>query len=129
MSEQPDRLVVGLAYQAGPDPRIAKGADGGRDFFTPRELELASRTYLRKGTGLITGLFHEDGTEGHAQVVASYIYRNPEPWLIDGVVVAKQGDWVLEAILDEPAWQMVQKGQITGWSPQGSAIRRSRSNA
>jgi hypothetical protein len=123
MTETPDRLVVGLAYQAGPDPRIAKGADGGRDFFTPRELELASRTFLRKG-GRLIGMFHEDGTEGHAEATASYIYRNAEPWLIDGAVVAKQGDWVLEAVLDETAWQMVQKGQITGWSPQGSAIRR-----
>lgn len=124
---QPERFVLGLAYQSGPDPRIAKGADGGRDYFTPQELEKAARTFLRKGAMQI-GLNHEDGTEGHAEVVESYIYRNSEPWVIDGATVAKSGDWVLAAILDEPAWQMVEDGRITGWSPQGSAVRRTRSN-
>jgi hypothetical protein len=117
-----DRLVVGLAYQAGPDPRIAKGADGGRDYFTDRQLELASRTFLRKGA-MQVGLQHADGTEGHADIVGSYIYRNEQPWVIDGEIVAKQGDWVLEAILDEQAWDDVKKGKLTGWSPQGTAKR------
>lgn len=127
MSDQkPDRLVIGLAYQAGPDPRIQRGSDGGRDYFTPRQLELASRSFMKTSGGQI-GLNHFDGTLGHAEVAASYIYRNPSPWVVDGVEVAKQGDWVLEAVLDPPTWEMALKGEITGWSPQGSAIRRTRS--
>jgi hypothetical protein len=126
---QPDRYVLGVAYQAGKDPDIKKGADGGWDYFTERELELASRTFLRKG-GMIAGLFHADGTEGHAEIVESYIYRGPD-WPQDDGSVIRKGDWLIGAVLDEVAWNLVQKGHITGWSPQGRATRRrtTRSNA
>jgi len=116
-----DRYVLGIAYQAGKDPLIKMGADGSRDYFTPRELELASRTFLRKG-GMLTGLFHADGTVGHAEVVERYIYRGPD-WDCDGTIV-KAGDWLIGAVLDEPAWDLVKSGKITGWSPQGTARRR-----
>lgn len=43
------RFILGLAYQAGPDPRITKGMDGGRDYFEPESLERAAWTYLAKG--------------------------------------------------------------------------------
>jgi hypothetical protein len=118
---QPQRYVLGIAYQAGPDPRIARGADGGRDFFTPAELEKAAWSFLRNGPQV--GLFHVDGTEGAAQVVESYIYRGPDWDLGDGLV-AKSGDWLLGAILDDRAWDLQQTGKINGWSPQGTARRR-----
>jgi len=118
-SEQ--RYVLGIAYQAGPDPRIAKGADGGRDFFTPAELEKAAWSFLRNGPQV--GLFHVDGTEGAAQVVESYIYRGPDWDLGDGLV-AKSGDWLVGAILDDRAWQLHKAGRLNGWSPQGTARRR-----
>jgi len=120
--DQPQRYVLGIAYQAGPDPRIAKGADGGRDYFSAAELEKAAWSYLRNGAGV--NLFHTDGTEGHAEVVESYVYRGPNWDLGDGVVV-KSGDWLVGAILDEPAWALYKSGRITGWSPQGRAKRRS----
>ncbi|MFI5414843.1 MAG: hypothetical protein ACHQ16_04150, partial [Candidatus Lutacidiplasmatales archaeon] len=65
-----DRFVLGVAHQAGPDPAIKMGADGGRDYFTERELELASRTFMSKG-GMRVGLMHVDGTDaaGYAEVV------------------------------------------------------------
>lgn len=118
------RYVLGVAYQAGPDPRIAKGQDGGRDFFTEAELEKAAWEFLKNGPCI--GLFHVDGTAGAATVVESYIYRNEEPWdLGDGLMVRK-GDWLLGAILDDQAWRLYQSGKITGWSPQGVARRRRR---
>lgn len=119
MTEQ--RYVLGIAYQAGPDPRIMKGADGGRDYFTEAELEKAAWSFLAEGGGQV-GLFHADGTTGAARVVESYIWRGGDWDLGDGVVVRK-GDWLVGAILDEPAWQLYKSGRITGWSPQGSARR------
>ncbi len=117
-----DRYVLGVAYQAGPDPRIRYGADGSRDFFTPRELELAAWQYLRKGRQI--GLQHADGTVGAGEVVESYLYRNDVPWTdADGQVIAKSGDWLLGAIVDEPTYAAVLAGKITGWSPQGAARR------
>ncbi|MEE1838204.1 XkdF-like putative serine protease domain-containing protein [Streptomyces sp. SP17KL33] len=119
MSDE-QRYVLGVAYQAGPDPMIKRGADGGRDFFSPEELEKAAWGFLQNGAQV--GLFHADGTEGAATVVESYIYRGPD-WALDGGVVVKSGDWLVGAILDEHAWQLYKSGRVTGWSPQGSARR------
>jgi hypothetical protein len=115
------RYVLGIAYQAGPDPRIQKGADGGRDFFTPEELEKAAWSFLRDG-GSQVGLNHIDGTTGAATVVESYVWRGPDWDLGDGVVV-KAGDWLVGAVLDEAAWHLYKSGRITGFSPQGTARR------
>ncbi|MFF1284297.1 XkdF-like putative serine protease domain-containing protein [Streptomyces sp. NPDC058299] len=120
MPQPEQRYVLGVAYQAGRDPRIKRGADGGRDFFSKEELEKAAWGFLPKGATV--GLFHADATEGSATVVESYIYRGPD-WDLGNDVVVKSGDWLLGAILDERAWQLYKSGQITGWSPQGSARR------
>ena len=108
------RFILGLAYQAGPDPRITKGMDGGRDYFTPEELEKASRTYIPGGAQV--GLFHVDGTEkrGHVTVTESYIYRGP-PWDQGDGVVIKAGDWLIGGICDEFAWDLVKSGKVKGF--------------
>jgi hypothetical protein len=120
---EPQRYVLGIAYQAGRDARIAKGQDGARDFFTAAELEKAAWEFLANGPRV--GAFHLDGTDedGLATVVESYIYRGPDWDLGDGIV-AKPGDWLLGAILSPKAWDMHQRGLVTGWSPQGVARRR-----
>jgi hypothetical protein len=122
MAEE-QRYVLGIGYQAGPDPRITKGADGGRDYFTEAELEKAAWNCLRQGP--VVGLYHVDGTEGAAEIVESYIYRGPDWDLGDGIVV-KAGDWLVGAILDEKAWGLHKAGRLNGWSPQGTARRRRR---
>ena len=125
MPEEPQRYVLGVAYQPGQQPEIAKGVDGGRDFFTEAELEKAAWSLMRNGPR--SGLFHIDGTDqdgGAAQIVESYIYRNDQPWdLGDGVVVRK-GTWLVGAILSPRAWDLHLAGKINGLSPQGSARRR-----
>lgn len=121
MAEE-SRFVLGLAYQAGPDRRIRRGADGGRDFFTDDELEKACWGFMRMRRQR-SGLFHADGTLDHIDPVENYIYRNPVPWVVSDDLVVKQGDWVLGGILDEPTWQLYKDGLITGWSPQGTGRR------
>jgi Putative phage serine protease XkdF len=122
------RFVLGLAYQAGPDPRIAKGLDGGRDFFTAAELERACHTFL-PGGGQV-GLYHMDDPSvmGHMTVTENYIYRNEVPWVAkaaDGSEqVIKCGDWVVGGICDDIGWQLVKSGKVRGFSPQGVARRR-----
>jgi hypothetical protein len=118
---EPLRYVLAIAYQAGPDQRIQTGADGARDYFAPEELEKAAWGFMQGPREI--GLYHEDGTEGHAEVVESYIYRGPD-WEINGEIV-HAGDWLLGLILDPAAWEMYQNDEITGLSPQGSAKRRS----
>jgi hypothetical protein len=121
MPEPEQRYLLGVAYQAGPDPMIKRGADGGRDYFSPAELEKAAWSFLPGGAQV--GLFHgPDNTIGHFTVTESYIYRGPDWDLGDGTVV-KAGDWLVGGICDEVAWQLYKSGQVTGFSPQGSARR------
>ena len=121
MAEE-QRYVLGIAYQAGPDPKIQRGADGGRDYFTAEELEKAAWSFLPGGADV--GLFHgPDQTIGHFTVTESYIYRGPDWDLGDGTVV-KAGDWLIGGICDELAWQLYKTGRVTGFSPQGTARRR-----
>lgn len=122
MSDE-QRYVLGIAYQAGPDPRIQRGADGGRDYFTKDELAKAARQFMKSDR--LIGINHADGTTGVAEVVESYVWPDTAPdWHVGTDVVVKAGDWLLAAVLDEPAWALYKSGQITGWSPQGSAVRR-----
>jgi hypothetical protein len=121
---EPQKFVLGVAYQAGPDPRIARGQDGGRDFFTPAELEKAAWSFMLSGQQ--HGLHHADGTEGAARPVESYIYRNPIPWVVAPDLVVRKNDWVLGSLLDDHSWELATAGQVTGWSPQGIGHRRAR---
>jgi hypothetical protein len=115
------RFLLGVAYQAGPDQRIQRGADGGRDFFTAAELEKAAWSFMREGPRV--GRFHLDGTEGAAEPVESFIWRFP-PWDAGGGVVVKDGDWLIGSVLDPPSWDLYKRGLIGGYSPQGRAMRR-----
>ena len=117
----PTRYLLGLAYPAGADDQIMTGADGARDYFTETELEKAAWAFMQGPRDI--GLYHEDGTEGHATVVESYIYRGPD-WEC-GDTVIKAGDWLIGVICDPVAWQLYLEGHITGFSPQGKAKRRS----
>jgi hypothetical protein len=121
------RYVLALAYQAGADPRIAKGVDGGRDYFEPEELERACWSYLAKGSPQV-GIGHMDGTTGAATVVESYVYRGPDWDLGDGIVVRK-GDWLVGMILEPKSWELAKAGKLAGVSPQGTARRRRRVNS
>jgi hypothetical protein len=115
------KFILGLAYQCGADPKIAKGLDGGRDFFTKDELEKAAHSFMRNGP--VGGLFHADGTEGHVTFVESGIHRGPD-WDAGNGLVLKDGDWFLGAICDDAAWSLVKSGKVQGFSPQGVARRR-----
>ncbi len=69
-------------------------------------------------------MFHgPDETIGHFQVSESYIYRGPN-WDFGGDVVVKSGDWLIGGVCDEVAWDLVERGVVTGVSPQGTATRR-----
>lgn|GEM_PF-1535681 len=116
------RFLLGLAYQAGPDPRIRKGQDGGRDTFTPDELEKACWSFL-PGGGQI-GIAHLDGTLGHMTVTENYIYRGPDWEQPSGLVIKSGMAWLIGGICDEYAWSLAKSRRVNGFSPQGRAARR-----
>ncbi len=123
-SQPEQRYTLGLAYPAN-RPDVGKAADGYRDFVSPDVLEEAAWSFLRKGGRV--GLQHMDGTEGHGEVVESYIYRGPA-WSMkaaDGSdQVVMPGDWLLGVRWDEPTWAGIKDEQWNGLSPQGAARRR-----
>lgn len=126
-SAEPQRYCLGIAYQAGPNPLISKGQDGGRDYLEAADLEAAAWEFISKGPRV--GMFHLDGTEfdgdgeATATVVESYIYRPDQPWDLGNGIVVRKGDWLLGAVLSPRAWDMYRRGLISGWSPQGLARR------
>jgi hypothetical protein len=117
------RYTLGLAY---PAMRLDKGvaADGHIDFVSPQALEQTAWGWMSKQRDI--GLFHTKGTEGHATVVESYIWRAPD-WPV-GDTVIKAGDWLLGTVWDEHGWGLVKAGLVNGWSPEGGA-KRSRPSA
>lgn len=118
-----DQFLYGAAYQAGPSPLIRRGADGGLDMFSARELEKAAWSFMLGGHQ--HGLFHADGTEGIAKTVESGIYRNPVPWVISDDLIIRKGDWTLGVLVNDEGWALYKQGKIGGLSPQGAAKRRS----
>lgn len=118
------RYTLGLAYPAL-RPDVARARDGHRDFCGTEALEKCAWEYMTKYRDI--GMFHEAGTEGHAEVVESYIFRAPD-WTIvspiDGSeVTIKSGDWLLGTVWDQHGWDLVEKRLIRGWSPEGGARR------
>lgn len=105
------RYTLGVAYPAAE-------LDAHGDFATAEDLELAAWNYLARHRQ--AGVMHEDGTEGAGVVVESYIYRGP-PWRVAGQEVSP-GDWLLGVVWDEATWERIQRGELTGFSIQGTAV-------
>ena len=120
-----DRYVLGIAFKAGRNTLVKRGADGKRDYAEADVVEKAAWNFNKSGRQI--GIEHADGTMGHADVVESYIHRSGD-WVIKSVsgqdVTVSDGDWLIGAQLDQHSWDLYKAGQITGWSPQGSARRR-----
>jgi hypothetical protein len=117
------RYSLGIAYPAmRADKAVA--ADGHRDFVSAEALEKTAWQFLKTGG---VNMFHQDGTDGHAEIVESYIHRAPD-WSFTSPVdnkeyVVKTGDWLLGCVWSEEGWQMVKAGMINGFSPEGGAKR------
>lgn len=111
------RFVLGVSYPAA-------DIDGHGEFMSADQLERTAWEYLRQQE---IGLFHADGTTGHAVPVESYIHRAP-PWTVTDVSGREQtvmpGDWLLGAIWDPQAWGVVKSGKVQGWSIDGAGKRR-----
>jgi len=117
------RYTLGLGYPAMVAP--GRGADGYNDFISEEALEKCAWEWMAKRREI--GLFHQDGLEGHATVVESYIYRGPD-WTVtspvDGTeVTIKAGDWLVGTVWDELGWELVKTRKVNGWSPEGGARR------
>lgn len=117
------RVTVGLAYPHDKTD-VAVAADGFKDFAGRNAVERACWAFTSKSR--MIGLHHQDGTEGHGEVVESAIHRGPD-WIIKGdsgqETTIKDGDWVMAVRWDEPTWGLIKSRRLNGFSPQGRAKR------
>jgi|ERR1039458_2383028 hypothetical protein len=122
-SVEESRVTVGLAYPAN-RPDVSRAADGFRDFAGLTAVERACWAFTAKSRSI--GLQHQDGTEGHGEVVESAIHRGPD-WVIKGddgqEKIIKDGDWVMAVRWDIPTWSLIKAKRLNGLSPQGRAKR------
>lgn len=122
-SVEESRVTVGLAYPAD-RPDVAVAADGHIDFAGKSAVERACWSFTAKSRSI--GLHHQDGTEGHGEVVESGIHRGPD-WVIKGEdgqdKIIKEGDWVMAVKWDKPTWELIKSRRLNGLSPQGRAKR------
>lgn len=112
------RYVQGIAY-----PALRK--DGHGEWMSPETVEATAWEFMRSGRQI--GFFHAGQTVGHGDVVESFIHRGPSYTVTapDGTEVSiNTGDWVLGVIFDEQAWQLIERGDVDGWSIDGSGRRR-----
>jgi hypothetical protein len=112
------RFVLGIAY-----PALRK--DGHGEWMTADTVEATAWEFLRSGRQI--GVFHADGTVGHADVVESYVHRGPAYSVTapDGTAVTiNPGDWVLGAVFDDQLWSLLKRGELDGWSIDGTGRRR-----
>jgi hypothetical protein len=113
MAEAEKQFALGVVYGADDEP------DAHGDTMTADEVERAAWSAVAKG--LKVGLEHEDGTTGVGVLVESYIWPAAETKIGDQVV--HPGDWLAGAVFDEPTWDKIKSGELTGWSLQGWARR------
>lgn len=116
---QEKQYTLGVAWGLDPDKKPAM--DGHRVVASPEVLEQAAWNFMRQRR---VGLYHQDGTLGHGEVVESYIYRGPD-WELPDVAGNKQviraGFWLVGNLWDDIAWRLIKRGLIDGLSPQGTA--------
>lgn len=122
-TERARQYSLGPAYPAMVAP--GRGADGYNDFISADALERAAWSWMTKSQQI--GLFHQDGLEGHATVVESYIYRGPDWHVVSPIdkneYVIRSGTWMLGTVWDDHGWELVERGLVRGWSPEGGAQR------
>lgn len=122
------RLIYGVVLNPG-DP-LKKGADGRYegedsqgDVATPAEIEKAAHAFLTDFR--VHDVQHSDQPADIVPVESFIAPCDFEVQAPDGQSqTVKKGAWVLAArVNDDDPWARVQKGELTGWSITGSAIR------
>lgn len=104
-----NRYTLGVAYPA-------REVDAHGDFAKAEEIERAAWRFMQAPK---VGLMHKFGTEGRGRVVESYIYRFEKTKF--GGQDIRPGDWLLGVVWDEPSWELIKSGALSGFSIQGWA--------
>jgi DNA adenine methylase len=94
--------------------------DAQGDTISSEEIRQAAHKFMEDFGNL--GLQHKTIVNGKLKLLESFIA--PVDFDVDGESV-KQGTWLMaERVVDDELWTAIRKGEITGFSIGGSAIRR-----
>jgi len=109
--QEDERYVLGVVLE--PDVEDSQG-----DIYDEYEVRKASEFFMEFARDL--GLMHETTlSTDKIKILENYIA--PVDFILEGQTVRK-GTWLLAArILDDALWEQVKKGELTGWSIEGSA--------
>lgn len=107
-----ERIVFGVVLE--PDTVDAQG-----DTIAAEEIRQAAHKFMEDFGNL--GLQHKEIVNGKLKLLESFIA--PVDFDVDGQAV-KKGTWLMaERVIDDDLWVAIRKGEITGYSIGGSAMR------
>lgn len=108
-----ERIIFGIVLE--PDTVDAQG-----DTISTDEIRQAAHKFMEDFGQL--GLQHREIVNGKLKLLESFIA--PVDFDVDGQSV-KKGTWLMaERVVDDTLWVAIKKGDITGYSIGGSAVRR-----
>jgi hypothetical protein len=107
-----ERIVTGIVLE--PD-----GVDAQNDTISPGEIRSAAHKFMQEYGNV--GLQHQTFINGKARILESYVA--PSDMLVGDQVIRK-GTWLMSMrVLDDDIWKAVKRGDITGFSIGGEAVR------
>jgi hypothetical protein len=93
--------------------------DSQKDIYSEDEIRKSAHMYMEKHMHI--GLQHNGHVDDRVKILESYVA--PCDFQLNDQQI-KKGTWLLGArILDDELWASIKKGDITGWSIGGSAVR------
>lgn len=108
-----ERIVYGIVLE--PDE-----VDSQKDTVSKEEIEQACYKFMEDFGGL--GRQHKELVNGKLVLLENFIA--PVDFEVDGQMV-KAGSWLMkERVVDSELWEAVKKGEYTGYSIGGSAVRQ-----
>jgi putative serine protease XkdF len=107
-----EHYVLGIVLE--PDIVDAQG-----DTYSADDVRKAAHRYMEFFAHM--GLMHKEIVDGDIRILESYL--SPTEFEVDGMSV-KKGTWLLAArVVSDRLWDKVKKGEFTGWSIGGNALR------
>lgn len=111
-STEEERFVLGVVLE----PEVE---DTQKDIYSAEEIRKSAHNYMLKHQHI--GLQHNGVIDDRIKILESYLA--PCDFMLEEQKITK-GTWLLGArVLDDQLWESVKKGELTGWSIGGDAVR------
>lgn len=118
LDDSPERFVMGVVLEPndGIDGELDPDAQG--DYMGAEDIKKTAHGWLGKGG--VMKIMHEDET---TEIIPAESYIAQTDFTL-GTDEIKKGSWILGAYIDnDDVWELVEKGDFTGWSVAGRGAR------